>query len=255
MDGVDDILAGILEPVLDRGPFECGTQCLQVGTIGEGEWTIERPLTTHGATSRCMLGSGCNQVNFFLIATTFLVTAYVSATVGGYPSVAAGVAFLGVWSSYVFYRIERRIRRLIHAAEAALRPIELELATKSSNPALRILDSVEYATPDEWTYATVFRRLYVAVGLAFAIAALFAIGVQFQRTPQTTTLFPVAIRLAAGVVLLVFASEVFAASSYLRRVPSSADRGHLYTLLVVGTAAALAGVTVLVWVGLGVVRP
>jgi Flp pilus assembly protein TadB len=63
-------------------------------------------------------GQRMQSLNFFLIAAAFLASSYVTAIVGGHPLIAAGLSLLGAFSSLV-YRIERRVRGLIHAAEGA----------------------------------------------------------------------------------------------------------------------------------------
>jgi len=197
-------------------------------------------------------GHRMQAVNFFLIATTFLVGAYVSAMIKGYAGLAAGVSLLGASSSFIFYRIERRVRALIHAAEAALKPIEKTLATSTTNPALGILESVEIAKPDSWSYAKVFRRLYIVVGLGFGAAALYAILSQVSLTPETTSLFPLILRLAAGIVLLLFAFEILAARALAGQLTlsTSIDRATAWGPVVAGWLAAVAGVLVLLSLGL-----
>ena len=52
-------------------------------------------------------------VNFFLVASTFLSAAYVSALHFSLPVVAAGVSGLGMMASVCFYLFELRIRKLV----------------------------------------------------------------------------------------------------------------------------------------------
>src|SRR5258708_39837328 len=61
-------------------------------------------------------------VNFFLVATAFLSTAYVAAL--RFPSVAVGVSALGALFSLVFYRFEIRIQELVKAGAKALYPAQ-----------------------------------------------------------------------------------------------------------------------------------
>src|SRR5258705_7826150 len=65
-------------------------------------------------------------VNFFLVATAFLSTAYVAAL--RFPVVAIGVSALGTLFSLVFYRFEIRIQELLKAGEKALYPAQRRLA-------------------------------------------------------------------------------------------------------------------------------
>jgi len=192
-------------------------------------------------------GQRMQSVNFFLIATTFLVSAYVAAVSGGHAGLAAGVAVLGALSSFVFYRIERRVRGLIKAAEAALRPLERSMAEKAENPALQILDSVETAPAGAWSYSRVFRALYVMVGLAFVAGSLYATSIQLGVTPGTTGLFTPALRLTAGTILLLFAYETLLTDTR-RPHQGAATRitgATAWALAILGFSAGLAGIFVL----------
>ena len=93
-------------------------------------------------------------VNFFLLAASFLVGAYVTAMGANHPGLAAGISLVGAISSFVFFRIERRVRELLHAAEGALEPIEARIAAETGNLALRILEHVEKTAPDAWKYSS-----------------------------------------------------------------------------------------------------
>ena len=62
-------------------------------------------------------------VNFFLVATAFLSAAFVTAAKEKMYALAGGIAVLAVLISYVLYRMERRVRSLIHAAEHAIAPL------------------------------------------------------------------------------------------------------------------------------------
>src|SRR5580700_7057577 len=135
-------------------------------------------------------GQRMQSVNFFLVAASFLVGAYVAAMGGNRPGLAAGISTVGAISSFVFFRIERRVRGLLHAAEAALSPIEARIASETANPALRILEQAEKTAPDAWKYSKVFRILYFVIGVAFFAGAIYAAGTQAALTPNVTTMFP-----------------------------------------------------------------
>jgi hypothetical protein len=113
-------------------------------------------------------------VNFFLIAIAFLAASYVSAIVGKYPALAAGIGVVGAFSSFIFYRIERRIRGLIKAAEAALRPIEREMAARSGIEEFKIVEQVEATPKGAWSYHKVFSALYGVVGSGFVLGVFYA---------------------------------------------------------------------------------
>jgi len=149
-------------------------------------------------------GQRMQAVNFFLIAITFLAGSYVSAVVGNRPGLAIGISALGAFSSFIFYRIERRVRGLIHAAEDALRPLEQSLASRTGVVGIRIVEKVEAAPRGSWPYSKVFRALYAAVGCAFALGAFYAGLAKLPSMPHNTDL-PQIPRLMSGAVLLLFA--------------------------------------------------
>jgi hypothetical protein len=117
--------------------------------------TVIRKMAFDYAWAYFALHSGqrLQSVNFFIIAAAFLATAYVTAAVGGRPGLCIVLAVVGAFSSLIFYRIERRIRELIHAAEAALHPLEKLMANENENPSLLILECVEPVTPGAWHYS------------------------------------------------------------------------------------------------------
>jgi hypothetical protein len=192
-------------------------------------------------------GQRMQSVNFFLVAVSFLAAAYVSAMVNKQSGLAAGISLVGASSSFVFYRIERRIRGLLHAAERALRPMENEMAAKTANPALRILESVDSAAPGAWPYSKVFRILYAVVGLGFGAATIYSIVSQLAVTPDTTSLFPTVLKLASGVVLLLFAAEILASrdDTKLERNPTRFQRVARVVPTTLAVIAAIAGIIVL----------
>lgn len=192
-------------------------------------------------------GQRMQAVNFFLVAASFLVGAYVAAMGGNRPGLAAGISTVGAISSFVFFRIERRVRGLLHVAEAALLPIEARIASETANPSLRILEHAENMAADAWKYSKVFRILYSAVGIGFFVAAVYAATIQTTLTPSPTTMFPLVLRLACGVVLLLFAFESISSFSGQRKKVEA--YWFSWILPLVGAAAAVAGVAVLFRLG------
>jgi hypothetical protein len=195
-------------------------------------------------------GQRMQAVNFFLIAIAFLAASFVSAVVGSRPGLAVGISALGAFSSFIFYRIERRVRGLIHAAEGALRPLEQNLASKTGIDGIRIVDGVENAPKGAWPYSKVFRSLYAAVGCAFALGALYAEFGRLQSMPQNIDSLHVG-RLMAGIVLLVFAySAIMFKTTEAPQHPKWL--GTLQELVRIGSAAlaALLGGLILVHLGM-----
>lgn len=149
-------------------------------------------------------GQRMQGVNFFLIAIAFLAASYVSAVVGDRPGLAVGISALGAFSSFIFYRIERRVRGLIHAAEKALRPLEKNMAICTGIPEMQIVESVEIAPKGSWPYSRVFRALYAAVGSTFVLGAIYA-GLSKVISMQQNLNIPQIPRLLSGIGLLIFA--------------------------------------------------
>lgn len=196
-------------------------------------------------------GQRMQSVNFFLVAVSFLAAAYISAMVGKHPGLAAGVSLVGASSSFVFYRIERRVRGLLHAAEIALGPMERAMAAETDNPGLRILESVDSVPSDAWSYSKVFRILYAVVGLGFSAGTIYAVIGQIALTPNTTSLFPAVLRLASGIALLLFAFESLAGRQTTSVDPCLGWPRRLPQLLplTLGLIAAVAGIAVLFHLG------
>lgn len=118
-------------------------------------------------------GQRMHTVNFFLIAAAFLANAYVLALRDKHYPVAAGVAALAVIIAMVFYRLETRVRELLKAGEAALRPSQTLLAQYAGNSSITILDRVEVPSAGIWAYSRVFRWLYGTTGIAFVLGFVY----------------------------------------------------------------------------------
>jgi hypothetical protein len=192
-------------------------------------------------------GQRMQSVNFFLLAASFLVGAYVAALGGNRPGLGAGISIVGAITSFVFYRIERRVRELLKAAEAALSPIEARLASETANPSLRILERAEKMAPDAWKYSKGFGILYAAVGIAFIAATIYAAGTQAALTPNPTTIFPLVLRLACGTILLLFGFENISTAGEQHKKLEA----HWFTWIMplLGAVAAVTGIVVLFRLG------
>lgn len=118
-------------------------------------------------------------INFYLIAVTFIVTAHVIALTEEYYLVSAIISLVGAMVTFIFSRIECRVRELIHAAEKALIPIEIELSKSTANDALLILKRVERPNDDFWSYHRVFKTLYRIFGIGFILGFLYALYSHF----------------------------------------------------------------------------
>lgn len=152
-------------------------------------------------------------VNYFLIAAAFLFAAFVAAAKEpGLQFLAGFIALLGVIVSLLFYKIERRIRSLIHASEAALKPLQRRLADLTTIEQLTLAEKVEEPSKDGWAYSRVFKYLYSSAGGVFAIAFIYSIirVVDPQptciATPATKGALSVSL-IAAGYITLINSPE------------------------------------------------
>jgi hypothetical protein len=152
-------------------------------------------------------GQRMKAVNYFLIATAFLAASYVSAIGGNRPSLAVVISALGAFFSFIFYRVERRVRGLIKAAEAALLPIEERMAASSGIEELRIVKQVERAPKGAWSYHEVFRALYAGVGSAFTMGVVYASSARLTVMTQNVNLSCLP-RLLSGAGLLLFSYAI-----------------------------------------------
>jgi len=150
-------------------------------------------------------------VNFFLIATAFLVAAYGTALTSRYPAIAMAVAVFGSWVSLCFNRLERRTRELVKAGEAPMRELQARLAERTKIPELRILDLVDTPKVPRTSYSRVFNTLHWTTLVAFAggfgyAAYLFVLGtdVEVAATPVARAwLLGGVLMLGVGLVMLL----------------------------------------------------
>jgi hypothetical protein len=182
-------------------------------------------------------------VNFFLIAMAFLSAAFVTAAKEKMYVVAGGVAILATSVSYFFYRLERRIRSLVKAAEAAMLPLEDKLANALNVDALRIVSLVEDGRIGEWKYSKVFRYLYLASGIAFVLGLLYVSWAAFSETPGTAA-FNVVVQAVLGVFLMLCGYEM------LFSVPRSPNADQVrattrWILLALGVVCIVVGIVVI----------
>jgi hypothetical protein len=113
-------------------------------------------------------------VNFFLVATAFLSTAYVAAL--RFPAVAGGVSALGALFSFVFYRFEIRIQELLKAGERALYPAQQRLADLTGMQEFKICEAVETPKRPFTKYSKIIRTLYGSTAVGFLMGLAYAIG-------------------------------------------------------------------------------
>jgi hypothetical protein len=173
-------------------------------------------------------------VNFFLVATAFLSTAYVAAL--RFPVVAMGVSALGTLFSFVFYRFEIRIQELVKAGEKALYPAQQKLADLTGMQEFKICETVETARVPFTKYSTVIRTLYGSTAAGFLMGLTYAIG---RVSNEEGSLPMIAYRI---VVVLAAVAAIYLGQKLVAR-----DRTTLYWFqCVIAFALVGAGIFVLV---------
>jgi len=182
-------------------------------------------------------------VNFFLVATAFLSAAFVTAAKEKMYVVAGGVAILGACLAFFLYRMERRIRSLIHASEDAIGPLQDKLAEALEIDALRIIQRVEAGKPGEWKYSKVFRYVYCATGIAFVLGLLYVAWAAVSSTPGNAA-FNVVVQAVVGVFLVFCGYEMLFGLPQFAE-PNRTQSAARYALLILGIFCVLAGITVL----------
>ncbi len=173
-------------------------------------------------------------VNFFLVATAFLSTAYVAAL--RFPAVAVGVSALGTLFSLVFYRFEIRIQELVKAGEKALYPAQQRLADLTGMQEFKICETVETARRPFTKYSTVIRTLYGSTAAGFLMGLTYAIGrISNEAEPLPVIAYRIFVVLAAVAAL------------YLGQKLVARDRATLnWFQCVIAFALVSAGIFVLV---------
>ena len=77
-------------------------------------------------------GKRMQSLNFFLIATAFLVASY-GALLKLDPAIACFVAVMGALMAFFFQRLEMRTRQMIHASEDVLKIVQSGSLTRRGN--------------------------------------------------------------------------------------------------------------------------
>lgn len=153
--------------------------------------------------------------------------------------VGAGVSVLAACVSFYFYRMERRIRSLLHAAEDAIEPLEQDLASQLDNDALRIVQRVKTPGPGQWAYSKVFRSLYFTTGAAFILGLLYVVWAAFRSTPASTE-FKITVQATIGIALLFCSYEILSLERNDANTPHAiATR---WSLLALGMSSGLSGI-------------
>jgi hypothetical protein len=113
-------------------------------------------------------------VNFFIVASALLVSAFGAAVTARMDAVAMGIGLLGSWVSLWFNRLDRRASELVKAGEAPMRVLQRRLAAATAVPELAMLDRVEEPHARWASYSRVIDVFHATTFFAFAVGAIYA---------------------------------------------------------------------------------
>jgi hypothetical protein len=115
--------------------------------------------------------SGLQVLNYFLLASAVMSTAYVSAINGRLYAVAGAIAILGVAVSGAAYLVGKRQRDVARLAETPLKEIEGWLAADLGIDSLRMAARAEEGRKTWWRSATVTANIVFPLAAAVSAAA------------------------------------------------------------------------------------
>jgi hypothetical protein len=118
-------------------------------------------------------GQRMDSLNFFLVATAFLVAGYADLLEKN-PLAAVGVAVIGAWIAFWFSRLDRRTRQLVEAGENALKVAQGRLAERAGIDEIKLLNATSKPTAGASTYHRVIAVVEWTVALGFTLGAIYA---------------------------------------------------------------------------------
>lgn len=145
---------------------------------------------------------------YFLIAAAFLFGAFTHASNTDNQTLALGVSLLGGGISYIFYRLENRVRSLLHLAEDALKPLEKELADLTHVSYIEVVSRAGSLMPGSWKYSKAFRFLYAFTGTVFFLGVLYSVWRLASKVPVFAPAFYLVMQLTIGFFLGILGFEL-----------------------------------------------
>jgi hypothetical protein len=120
-------------------------------------------------------GQRMQGVNFFLVAAAFLTGALVTALQAHDKLIAVAVGLFGAFIAVCFSRLDLRVRELIHAGEAGMKPLQATLAEVTGVTELQILKNVECPKNPVTKYSQIIRLLHWSSVVIFLLGAVYAL--------------------------------------------------------------------------------
>ena len=115
-------------------------------------------------------------VNFWLVAVSFLVAAFVQARAAHMLAVAVGVSATGALASLAFFMLDLRTRQLVHVAEAALLHCEeMRLAEGQDERTALVRRADAERRSRVQSYKVIIGALQLGVGVLFIAALIYSV--------------------------------------------------------------------------------
>jgi hypothetical protein len=119
-------------------------------------------------------------INFFLLTTAFITAGFGGALNAHEPEVAAGIGFFGAVISVLFWRLEERIKQLLHIGEDAMLPLENRLAQLAGEGNLTFVDrsnthKIQGKGGVLVSYGSIIPSIQAVIFVAFVSAGIFGV--------------------------------------------------------------------------------
>lgn len=114
-------------------------------------------------------------MNYFLVASAFLVAAFATGLQADEPIVSIAVGILGILVSLCFHRIEIRTQELVKLGEAAISRIESVMREQTGIGEIAFVDRAEHKSRSFVSYGFVISALHYSTLVFFMFGTLYAI--------------------------------------------------------------------------------
>jgi hypothetical protein len=121
-------------------------------------------------------GQRLQLVNFWLVAISFLATAFVQACASHLVAIAFGVSVTGVVSSAAFMRLDARTRELVRVAENALMAFETAQTESGLDEVHELVKASHDARRSRLdSYRIIIQGLQLSVAFMFFLAMIYSL--------------------------------------------------------------------------------
>jgi hypothetical protein len=172
----DEIGACLQNPAVSKQLVEALSSCEVVGSNIDNK-TLELAINHAWSWFELHADHRMRALNFFVVSIAFLTAAYVTAVQFAHPLVSIIVCLAGLAFTLCFSRADVRIGELIKASEAVLRPLQGQLAQKTSLDMFRISELVEKSKHCFCHYSAVIRTIHITAALMLLLGAGYAAAI------------------------------------------------------------------------------